>query len=71
MGREGLALRALRSSWKAELASASDDELLTTWEDFGEFVSGSPRVVRRSLVRRQRAVERELRSRGIAPPEKR
>jgi hypothetical protein len=70
IGRELLAIRTLRSSANAELTTASDDELLTTWKDFHEFtLPRYSRSVRRSVARRQQAIERELRSRGIVPPE--
>jgi membrane protein YdbS with pleckstrin-like domain len=66
---EFLAVRSIRSGFKAELATVSDDELLTRWRDLNDVGQIGPAVARRSLARQRRAVERELGSRGVALPE--
>ena len=59
------ALRAARAGLDATVRNASDDELLTTWSEFPE--SGN----RGWLARRRRELQRELRIRGLVPPEDR
>src|SRR5207302_595978 len=53
--RDWLGLRAERSRFYAALASASDDELLTTWRDVTESERRTHlAVLRRSMARRRR-----------------
>jgi hypothetical protein len=60
-----------RSRYKTELRSASVDKLLTEWRGRkeSEQVVPSPPWARRFLARQRRPVERELRRRGLVPPE--